>query len=196
MPSPKMTRHKIVGFVYLPTGWNFGKGVPAKEQAVKGALTLLDDLEKAGFEKTDAYPGDGGSVMVSAYALPDYYDFDVKPCGEVTVAHGRGDEDVSYQEGMSIEEAQSKIKEFALRQWHTSDYSTSIIIIAENIDDLRATLSKAQETAQVSPSSITNAPSESAAEYVLIVPTSTQPSPERRSYSGRFHRKLLKATAI
>jgi len=196
MPSPKKTRNKIVGFAYLPTGWNFGKGVPAKEQAVKDALDLLDDLEKAGFEKTDAYPGEGGSVMVSAYALPDYYDFDVGTNGTITVAHARRDEDedIFYEENMSVEEAQSKIKEFALQQWPTSDCSTSVTTTVETKDDSKVVPSKAPMMVLVFPLSATNAQSAPQAEYALIAPSGTQHNSERRPSIGRFPMTSPKTT--
>jgi hypothetical protein len=189
IPSPKKTRDKIVGFAYLPVGWNFNRGVPAKETALKAALTLLDDLEKAGFHNTDAYPGNDGSVMVSAYVLPDYFDFDVKPSGLVTVVHAQGDEDLFYREGLSVEDAQRKIKEFASQQWHTSDCLTSTIITVESSDDLKATLSKTQKTAPVSPSLTATAPKEPVVVYVNTARSTTPPSPGRRYSIGKFHKK-------
>jgi hypothetical protein len=192
MSSSKQTRDKIVGFAYLPVGWNFNKGVPAKETALKAALTLLDDLERAGFHNTDAYPGNDGSVMVSAYVLPDYFDFDVKPSGLVTVVHAQGDDDLFYREGLSVEDAQRKIKEFASQQWHTSDCLTSTNITAENSDDLKATLFETQKTARVSPSLTATAPKEPVVVYVYIAQSTTLPSPERRYSTGRFPKKSFK----
>ena len=114
------TREKIQSFADLPAGWHYREGVPAKELALKLALILLGDLERAGFADNDAYPGIDGSVMISAYDLPDSYDFDVRPSGRITVAHAREgeDDDIFYQEGMTLEESQQKIKEFRLSQHH------------------------------------------------------------------------------
>jgi hypothetical protein len=186
MPALNETRDKIIGFAYLPVGWNFNKGVPAKEPALKTALTLLDELEKAGFHDTDAYPGDDGSVMVSAYALPDYFDFDVKPSGRITVAHARGDDDLSYQEGLSMEEAQRKIKEFAIQQWHTSDCLTSATITTKNSNGSKVMLFESQKTGRVSLSLTANAPKEPVVVFVNIAPDTMPPLPGRRSSIGKF----------
>jgi hypothetical protein len=194
MPSPNKTRDKLVGFAYLEAGWNFGRGVPAKEPALKTALTLLDDLNKAGFQETDAYPGDDGSVMVSAYALPDYCDFDVKPSGLITVVHAREDDELFYQERMSLEEAQRTIKEFALQQWRTSDCLISTTITANSSSDSKVTHSEIPKTDLVSPSLTADAPNEPLVVFVNIAQGTTPPSPERRSSIGKYRMKLSKTT--
>ena len=58
-------------------------------------------------------PGTDGSVLLSAYVLPDYYDFDIKPSGAITAVHGRGDNELFCQENLSAEGAQQIIQEFA-----------------------------------------------------------------------------------
>lgn len=194
MPALNETRNRIVSFAYLPTGWNFSKGVPAKEPVLKTALALLESLEKAGFHYTDAYPGNDGSAMLTAYALPDYYDFDVKPSGSITVVHARGDDELFCQEGMLVEEAQEKIKEFALQKWHTLDCLTSATITAENSDDLKVTLFKTPKTAQVSQSLTANAQNTPLVVFVNIVQNSTPQSSERRSSFGKFREKSFKTT--
>jgi len=199
MANLNQTTSKIVSFAYLPNGWNFGRGVAAKEAAVRGALTLLCTLDVLGFHDTGAYPGDDGSVMLSAYVIPDhYYDFDVNPSGQVTVTHARCDQDeeLFYQEGMSVGDAQSKIKEFALQRWDTSDFLTSVTTIVRNISGSRVTLSETSATAQVYQSSISTVPSEHLEVYVPTAPSSTPPSQERRSSTGRSLRKSFETIGI
>ena len=126
------TKEKLISFASLPSGWNFGEGIPTQELPLKQALAILEVLDKSGFHHTDAYPGVNGDVLLSAYALPDYYDFKVKLDGSVTVAHMHDEEEKLYQEAMPLVEVFGKIKEFASQKWPTSDYSTSAFITARS----------------------------------------------------------------
>ncbi|MDQ3011199.1 MAG: hypothetical protein M3X11_10920 [Acidobacteriota bacterium] len=132
MPILSETREKLLSFACLHRRWNFGEGVPAKELSLQRALAILESLDDAGFSYTDAYPGLDGDILLSAYALPDYYDFKVKVDGSVTVTHTRGEEDKFYQEAMPLVEVFSNIKKFASEKWPTSDYLTSAFITAKS----------------------------------------------------------------
>lgn len=132
MPILSETKDKLISFAYLSSGWNFGEGIPTKELPLKRALAILEALEDSGFSDTDVYPGIDGDVLLSAYALPDYYDFKIKVDGSVTVAHTLDEDDKFYQEAMPLVEVFSKIKEFASQKWPTSDYLTSAFITARS----------------------------------------------------------------
>jgi len=196
MPTVNEARGKIIGFAFLPTGWNYGKGVPGNEGALKIASRLLDGLEKEGFRLFDAFPGDDGSVTVSAYALPDSYDFDVNPSGKITVVHDREDEELFYQEGMTFEAALQKIKEFGSPKWNTSEYSTSETILIVNVVASKATLSGISGTELVSPSYTPSAPDVNLEVFVNTVAGTTPQSPERRCYSGRSRVKLSQTVGV
>lgn len=193
MPTLNETRGKLIGFAFLPEGWHHKEGVPAKEHALKTALVILNDLEEVGFSRTDAYPGLDGGVMVSAYDLPDSYDFDVKPSGLITVAHERGDEDVFYQEKMTVKEVRGKIKEFGVSQCHTSDCLISGTTTAGSTGDLRVTPSRTQKMVPVSQLSRLTAPDANPEVFVNTVPDSTRRSQVLRLFSGRFRVRLSRA---
>ncbi len=184
-------RGKLIGFAYLSNGWHYNQGVPAKEHTLKTALMLLSGLEEAGFHYTDAYPGIDGSVMISAYDLPDSYDFNVKPSGLITVAHDRESDDLFYQEGMTVDGALGKIKDFGASKCHTSDYLISGTTTAGSTDDLKATPSRTQKTAQEFPSLTSIAPDVNPAVFVNTLPTFIIRPLERQSFSGKSRTSLF-----
>lgn len=196
MPTLNQTRGKLIGFAFLQEGWHFKEGVPAKEHTLRTALTLLGDLENAGFTRTDAYPGIDGSVMISAYDLPDSFDFSIRPSGAITVTHERDEEELFYREGMKEEEVREKIKEFGLSTCHTPDYLILGTTTAVTMDDSRVSPSKTQKTAQVSPLSISTAPDVNPAVFVNTLQGSTRLSLGRQSSSGRSRRKSFKPVGV
>lgn len=196
MPTINETRGKLIGFAFLPNGWHFNEGVPAKEQTLRTALILLGDLEKAGFTRTDAYPGADGSVMVSAYESSDSYDFSIRPSGAITVTHDRGDEELFYQEKMTEEEVREKIKEFGLSTCHTPDYLILGTTIAVTTGNLRATPFKTQRTGQESLSSVSNAPDVNPVVFANTLPVSTNLLPARPSSFGRSRKRSSKAVGV
>lgn len=194
MTTLNKTQEKLISFAYLPIGWNFNKGVPAQEAALKTAITLLEVLINSGFKDTDAFPAEDGSVMVSAYVGSDSYDFDVKVDGTITVAHAREDDDLFYQEGMQVGEAQKKIKEFASEKWPTSDYLISNATTSKNKESLQVTLFKNHPTSLVYLSFNSNALPIPQVESVVTA-FSTTPKPQvRRSSFGKSHRKSSRIT--
>lgn len=196
MPTLNQTRGKLVGFAFLPPGWNFNKGVPAKELPLKIALALLDALDEAGFHYTDAYPGIDGGIMLSAYSLPDYYDFNIKPSGSITVEHGQGDKELFYQPTMAAKDVYDQIKEFALQKWHTSESLTSEITIAGNSNDLKVTLSRTQKTDQASQSLTSSALGEPLVASASIAQDFTPQLRGRQSSSGKFRMRSLQTVGV
>ncbi|MGE0885636.1 MAG: hypothetical protein AB7P14_18975 [Blastocatellales bacterium] len=196
MPAQSETRDKLISFAYLPLGWNFGEGVPAKELPLKRAFAILEALENIGFYYTDAYPGLDGGILLSAYALPDYYDFKINLDGYVNVIHTRGEEDLFSQEAMSITQVINKIKEFASQKCPTSDYSTSAFTTARNSDDSRVLLLQTPVPLQGSPLLTSTAPSTPVAIFVNIVQNSTPQLQARRSFTGKSRMNFLKTDAI
>ena len=196
MPTVNETRGKLVGFAYLPEGWHFKQGIPAKEIALTTAVRILNDLEKAGFNRTDAYPAIDGGVMVSAYDLPNSYDFDIKPSGLITVAHERGDEDVFYQEQMAVVEVLGKIKEFGVSKCHTLDFLISGITTAGNTDASKVMHSRTRKMDRVSLSSRATAPEVSPKVFVNTVPDFTQQSPARRFSFGKSPKRSFEVAGI
>lgn len=195
MPTLNETRGKLIGFAFLPEGWHFKEGVPAKEHTLKTALALLGALEAAGFDRTDAYPGIDGSVMISAYEMPEVYDFNIRPSGAITVSHEKGDEELFYQEGMTEDHVREKIKEFGLSTCHTPDYLILGTITAMTTDDLRATPSRTPKTALGFPSSVSNALDANPAVFVSTPPGFTELSQGHRLSSGQS-RRVFKPVGI
>lgn len=196
MPTINETRGKLIGFAFLPNGWHFNEGIPAKEHTLRTALTLLGELEEVGFTRTDAYPGGDGSVMISAYELPDSYDFSIRPSGAITVTHDRGDEELFYQEKMKEEEVREKIKEFGLSTCHTPDYLILGTTTAVTTDDLKATPFRTLRTDQVSQSLISTVPDVNPVIFVSTLPSSTKTLPGRRSSFGRSRKRSLKVVGV
>src|SRR5262249_22495634 len=133
--------------------------------------------------------GNDGSVMVTVYALSDYYEFDVKPTGLITVAHEREQTESFYQEDMTQEQVLLKIKEFALQKWHTSDYSISASTTISGAGNLRVTPFETPPTKPASQSLKNLVQGVCLGVLASTQPKNTKQSRERRSSSGRSRRK-------
>ncbi len=192
MTTHNKTQAKLLSFAYLPIGWNFNRGVPAEQQALKTAFALLEALVDAGFKDTDAFPAEDGSVMVSAYVGAESYDFDVKVGGTITVVHTRRDEDLFYQEGMQPESVKKKIKEFALQKWPTYDYSIFSDTTLKDRKSLLVMPSKIPLTGLGSQSFTWSVPTKAQVVSVVTVFSTTPKQRARPSSSGKSRRRSLR----
>lgn len=110
------TTRKIQEFGERKKGWRWGEGVAFEQSILGSAIALNLEAIRFGFFTTDAFPGTDGSIMVTIYHRDQYLEFTIEPNGQVTFYHEQANEEVSYTEGLSLEEARTKIGEFS-KQW-------------------------------------------------------------------------------
>jgi hypothetical protein len=77
------TAEKIWSFVSLRDGWCYGVGVPAKQSVATQATTVATLLEARGCEKTNAFPGEDGSILVTGYFGDYTIEVYCEPSGEL-----------------------------------------------------------------------------------------------------------------
>ena len=123
------TAEKILGFKQLPRGWHYGEGVAPSDDVVRKALELNREAGMNGFVKTDAFPGAGGELQVTAYLGTHYIECTIEPDGEITFVREESKNVVVYEERLSFEEAVYKIRESKERIWALSGLSTQSITI-------------------------------------------------------------------
>jgi len=116
----QQTAKKIIEFKGLPTGWHFGKGVPPSESTVEKAFALNQEAAKAGFTRTNAFPGIEGEIQVTIYLQSAYFEFTIEPNGTVTFVYERDNHEIEYTEALSMDEALKKIQSLGGPVWASS----------------------------------------------------------------------------
>src|SRR5262245_51030076 len=106
------TAERISRFRSLPHGWRFGEGVAPMEAVVKAALRLNEAAGVISGAETEAFAGASGSVQVTVLKDRDYVEFTVKSNGEITFVREIGDEEIEYEEGISLDQALGRIRAF------------------------------------------------------------------------------------
>lgn len=109
MATANVTREKILGFRELEPGWHYGEGVSFEQPILKKAICLSQDAETNGFYN-NAFPGANGEIMLCVYHRKHYLEFTIEPSGSITFYWEENDEETCHQEGLSLQEAQTKIK--------------------------------------------------------------------------------------
>jgi hypothetical protein len=133
MPRPLETLRKIKRFAHLLPGWHFGEGVPPSHGMVLSATLLNLDLQLAGFDKTNAFPGVDGQIMVTAYHDDFYFEFSLELDGLVNFVMEVGDREEFARDGLSIGQVRSLITELATNVCSISESSTITISTPKNV---------------------------------------------------------------
>lgn len=177
--SLSATKEKILKFAHLDVGWHFGEGVAISENSLGLGLAILDKLALIGFTETDAFPGVGGDVQITAYDLSDFYEFNIELDGTFTIVHERNGEELSYDASLSLMAALKRIEEFAFEK---CDYSDSSILPTStaNVEGLQVRLSEIHQTAAESQLWIVPVLSRPQEQFALILPSTTPILPASR----------------
>lgn len=95
------TDSKIRSFARLPAGWHYGTGIPARSDVVRVAREYLWHLLMLGFPETDAFPGVGGEIMVTAYRGDHRVQVTVELDRTFVVTHEFGDDERYHEDDLS-----------------------------------------------------------------------------------------------
>ena len=143
---------KIIAFRGLPRGWNYGQGVPPSEETINIARALNTDLQRSGFQKTNAFPGIDGEIQITAYHESFYLEFTISVDGKITFVQERDNEELRYEEGLSVADAVNKIRAFWGSLWASSDLSITYTTMTPKKRDLPVLHSETQATGLAYPS--------------------------------------------
>src|ERR1022692_627445 len=95
------TARKIESYKRLPHGWHYGQGGPAAFRTIQVALGYLSMFMGFGFIETDAFPGVGGEIMVTAYRGKHCVEVTVEVDNTYTVSHQYDGDTRFYEPGLS-----------------------------------------------------------------------------------------------
>lgn len=120
-----ITVKKIRDFKKLEKGWHYGEGELFKDSMLDNAIALIREAFNLAFYTTDAFPGLNGEVLCTIYYGEHYLEFILEPDGSVIFSREKkghessGEEEICYQEGLSLQDAKEKIGEFGKEIWNT-----------------------------------------------------------------------------
>lgn len=127
---------KIRSFRKLPNGWHYGTGEPISQSMAGSALDWLEFLGLLGYTNIDAFPGEGGEVLLSADFDDSLIEFILETNGTFSISlEIDGYEDVYYGK-IGSSEAYNIISEIAGKEWSAFDYFTQVSLIEQEIDSL------------------------------------------------------------
>jgi hypothetical protein len=124
---------KLRQFRSLQAGWHYGEGKAIDPASLERALDLYQAAIRLAPYEMDAFPGLNGEVVLTVYREDRCLEFTLEPNGTVTFSYEQGDQEVSYVEGLSLEQARDRIKEFR-QSWLGSDSFTVNTTTGESTD--------------------------------------------------------------
>lgn len=141
LDSVPVTESKIEKLRDFKNGWSYGEGVSFKGNIVDLALKLNNEMTLNGFLETDAFPGTDGSIMITLYegrnGGRDCLEFTIHQDETVTFVQERDNEEICYEDKLTIDDAFKKINEFKEGLCFSSESLTQFSTIPEE-SDIRA----------------------------------------------------------
>jgi hypothetical protein len=127
-PAQSVTERKISSFRNLPVGWRYGRGGPLTMETVDLGLRLLGTFYQDGLTHTDAFAGESGELMITAYHEDSHYvELMIEADKTIEIIHeGRGRMLLTHRERLGEAEALSTIRNIAKAIWNTSDLFTRV----------------------------------------------------------------------
>lgn len=122
-PNSLPSHRKLDGFSRLALGWHYGTGGPIDQAIINRGKNVTSLLLRAGFSWTDAFPGEDGTVLVTAYAGKDYIGIMVNH-DDYSLNHEVDREEALYVESLPVKELEARLKVIAEGIWTTSVSST------------------------------------------------------------------------
>ena len=188
------TKRKIREFKELAQGWHFGEGVPIEQSILDAGIALNREAIRLGFLETDAFPGINGEVMLTIYSDDHYLEFTLETDSNVTFYREKDDEEVAYQEGLSFQDAQERIRQLRIEKWMESDFLVEGTTTPERVD-LPASRSRIQQEMVESQSLTQSVPFEPEEISVSIVDSITRVLRTIPQFSGGFQQRYYRAVS-
>jgi hypothetical protein len=192
------TQSKITGFLKLPVGWHYGKGRAPSKDFVAKALVYVSFYNLLGIEKTDAFPGIDGEIMVTGYYGTNVIETTLELDGTFRFCHEKGDVEIKYQEALSAsglsELLLSAAPETECEKWYSSGLSTpTTTLITTQVVSKTSPLDPSEEPMELMGYPVSNAPvrTRKAARYVNTSVHFTDRLPPRQPYFGPLNNPIF-----
>lgn len=169
------TINKIHEFGKRQPGWHFGEGVSPSRMVLNKAKSITEKAYISGFE-TDAFPGIDGEIMIAVYYKNDYLEFTIETNGNITFVREKGEEQITYREGLSLNNALNELDKFGKHIWNISGTFTKTITI-KGVSDSKVWLSRTHQD-QVFPAYLKAAFRPSETQYVATSQNIIQEFPQ------------------
>lgn len=130
--SPPATEAKVVAFGQMAAGWRFGSGTPATSATVQRALDILDLLRLLGFAATDAFVGESGEILLTAYRREHTLEIYVEADGTYTFAEEEAEQEVDRHERISLPDLIALILKASKKLWPISGSYVAVITTKES----------------------------------------------------------------
>jgi hypothetical protein len=131
-PRIYATDKKIRDFAKLQEGWRFHEGIPFDRAVLEDARELNHEAGQLGLCKTDAFPATDGSVVVTISFNKHYVEFTVEPNNLVTLNDEYDDDEMSEEEGLTLQEAKMKMRELGQRWLGYESFAGATITETKN----------------------------------------------------------------
>lgn len=124
-------QRKIHNFLRFKSGWHFGEGVAPSYEVAEQASAIVEQASFYGVD-TDAFPGIDGEIMVTVYRDNNYLEFTSETDGTVTFVHERRRRQISYKEGLQLNQALDEVRRIGGQTWNILGSFTKIISTARD----------------------------------------------------------------
>ena len=127
--------HRLLSFLNLDAGWDYGNGRPISPDAILEALSLVHAFRELGARAVEVFPRQNGGVLVSAYqesrSVDAYLDASAFVALEVEV----GDKELEPIEKLTVNDAINKVGEAGWLARPSSDSSIHDTILVWTSSD-------------------------------------------------------------
>lgn len=182
------TEGKIRSFARLPRGWHYGSGTPISHNIIATALAYHHLFASLGFVETDAFPGVGGEIMVTAYYGEHYVGVTVENNRTFTVTWEFAKEDRLYESDLSGIKASELLYNIASsiqnETCNTSSLSTLNIISTNELANLTIWHSRYQAMVPAHQLYVNRVAAKSVETYASMRVNATPALEESRQYFG------------
>jgi len=185
------TEQTIHSFAHLPTGWHLGRGERPSAQLIADAA-LYARLLNLCFEKTRAFPGADGEILLKAYQGDQRVELTFEPDQTFTLIYEVHGEDEFYKDNLSRPEMiaylATILSEVKARAWHCMfGSSTPCITMIRMTGSSRTSHSSLNETRQGNsryPAFLRSAPLNPAGVFANTLPSTTRNLLPNQAYIG------------
>ena len=182
-PEQSLTERKIKSFSKYTSNWSYGRGIEFSQGTILYALRIVNLFRDYGFNETDAFPGEDGEIMITAYK-GDY-------CCEITAYNEHmndfiieeGDSEILREEKINFSNLNTLVKKYRdITTCSSLELSTQFTLTKERKDSEAWPLRIQPEAVFLYFTKIAQNMSQDA--FANILKDSTPRYQERQSYSG------------
>lgn len=178
-----MTVRRILSFMRLPVGWHYGEGVPADLGTATAAISVVEFLNHAGAEVTEAFPIEDGGILVSGYHGDETVDITCHSNSGYSLLQEIDDEEVEDREDLNSADIEDYIEGLTWQSQKSSEHFILNISVG-NLDVSKASPVKTPVVMDVYRSLMPNVPAKPVVQYANISENSTIASPVIHQFSG------------